>query len=491
MTKTAAIVASLMLVGLGLVMPAARADGPAYATFDARAMGAVDDFFFFAPTLVFPFKIPGGIYESNAQATAGPQGVGTAGTAPVPLATSLGIIIPQTIPVLNIPVPPEVQTALHSIDFTRLPNYCQGAFPGARPSDQHAVCGGPTQPNAGLGFTSDSSDGTVDATGNVDDPMSAKVSSSSHGQSAQVPGLQAVFRNAESTAVAGLNDKGIPEADATATLSGISLLGGAIDLGGMTSTTRVATDGTKAGTVATTSFSVQKATVLGVPVAIGPNGFSLLGKTLIGGDVISQLVSPLEKLLNVQGFKMHLFPASPVQTTGNQVSLASGGVEISYVTGGANQINVINRIGYTQASVNAVANGASDTTTPPDTSGSSADNTAGSSGAGSAPAGSSSSGGDAGAGAMSATPTDTGISPSLAAPPSQFGSAKGQAGSVSSSTGNKRLLGPVKVSTVVPTRLKSLYLGLLLFVVGAAALVHWRRAGIPWVGGRLRSLRGT
>src|SRR5581483_5894668 len=252
----------------------ARAEG-GISLYDARAVGAVIDFNFFAPQAVFPFPFQGGVLESTSVATSSPRGFGFAGMAPVPAATSIGILVPQKDPFTGGDVPPEVQEAFKSIDYTQLPNGCQALFPPVKEGYDEVNCGGPNQDNPALAFTYAGFNGYSRASGNLDDPMATRTLSRSRADDIGLPSLQATIRQAWTEAVTRVNEHGLPQAESFAYLDSIKLAGSLVKINGISSHTIVATDGTPAGTAAATFLTVREASVAGIPVVIGPDGISV------------------------------------------------------------------------------------------------------------------------------------------------------------------------------------------------------------------------
>jgi pyruvate/2-oxoglutarate dehydrogenase complex dihydrolipoamide acyltransferase (E2) component len=343
--------AALTLAGAALVAPgSARADSTRFVTFDARTVGAIFDFSQLVPDIV-PVEITGGVLASSAQARQGPKAFGTAGMAPIPILTSLGLIIPQKDPVAHQPIPQQFQDAAHSIDYTKMPGYCQAAFPTSSGTSTNAECGGPSQDNGDLGFTADGAEGRVSARANPDDDSSAVTSSNSRGASASITALAASLRNYDAESSSALNADGVPEAISRATADGVSLLGNTVRIDGIHSETDLAYDGTPNGVAGRSSFSVASASIFGVPIVIDQNGFSAASSN--GGDPKStqDLIAHLNDAMRVQDFTMRLFPATPLKKNGTEVTVGSAGIEFSYRT---DAVHYDGRIGYTQASVVAV-----------------------------------------------------------------------------------------------------------------------------------------
>ena len=322
--------------------------------FDARAVGSIVNFSFHVPEAFFPFEITGGMLESTSRATSSPQAFGTAGLAPVPLATSIGLIIPQFVPGTDIPVPRDVQEAFKSIDFTALPNGCQASFPPVKEGNDEAICGGPYQRDAALGFTAAVLNGHVRASGALDEPFATRTVSVSRGGDVTVPGLQAKFHQAYSQSVTGLNEAGLPQGRAVAEVDSLSILGNLLQVDGIRSETVVATNGTPEGAAVRSTFTVRSASVFGIPVTIGPDGIAV-NRQAVPGTEARQLAAQVESALSqAGGMRVRLVPAPPPEVKGGQVSAQSGALEIAFVSQDPTPANVVQRFAYTRAVVNAV-----------------------------------------------------------------------------------------------------------------------------------------
>ncbi|WP_156869625.1 hypothetical protein [Sporichthya polymorpha] len=353
-----------MTLGTGIaVLPgSASAATGHYITFDSRASGAIFDFTALVPD-VLPLEATGGILAATASARQGPLALGIAGVAPVPALTSLGIIVPQKDPVTGQPIPQQIQDGARSVDYTKLPNYCQASFPASGTTTTEASCGGPAQDDPSLGFTLDAASGRVSATGDPDEALSAVTEALSRGAGAGVSPVGVRISNYEARAAAGLNTQGIPEALSSATIAGFRLLGDTVRLDGIHSETDIAFDGTKEGYAGTSNFSVQKASIFGVPVTIDSQGFTIAGENAGDPAATRALIDQLNSAFNVEQFTLRTFPPTALTRDGSKVSMSSGGIEFSYLT---DAVRYSGRIGYTTASVVAVptpaaAGGSTDT----------------------------------------------------------------------------------------------------------------------------------
>ena len=274
----ASLAGVLALGGVALAPPGmekALAAPTGVALFDARSVGSIVNFSFHVPEAFFPFQITGGMLESTGRATSSPQAFGTAGLAPVPLATSIGLVIPQVIPGTEIPVPDDVQQAFKSIDFTALPNGCQANYPPVNEGQEEATCGGPYQRDAALGFTAAGLNGHVRTVGTFEDPFATRTVALSRASDITVPGLQAKFHQAHSRSDTGLNGARLPEGRAVAAIDSLSILGNLLRIDGIRSETVAATDGTAQGAAVQSSLTIRAASVFGIPVTIGPDGIAV------------------------------------------------------------------------------------------------------------------------------------------------------------------------------------------------------------------------
>lgn len=355
--------------GLAVLPGTAAAADSRYITFDTRASGAILDFAALVPDAL-PLEATGGVLAASATARQGPNGLGIAGVAPVPALTSLGIIIPQKDPVTGQPIPQQLQDGARSIDYTKFPNYCQASFPASASTASVASCGGPAQDNQSLGFTLDALSGQVTAEGDDADAFSAVTRAVSRGAGAGVSTIGVQISNFEGKATSGLNTQGVPEALSSATIGGFRLLGETVRLDGIHSETDIAYDGTKEGYAGTSSFSVQKASIFGVPVTIDAQGFSVGGQNAGDPTATQALIDRINAAFNLKEFTMRTFPPTALSREGSKVSMSSGGIEFSYLT---DKVRYSGRIGYTAASVVAVPSATtSGGTTSADTSGTAA-----------------------------------------------------------------------------------------------------------------------
>jgi hypothetical protein len=464
-----------------------------FSFYEGSAQGSVMSFVFHAPQAVFPFSIVGGALESTVQSAATPQAFGVAGIFPVPLASSAGLIVPQVVPILGTPIPEDVRDAFKSFDFTNTPYYCQAAFPPVTEGGDETYCGGPAQRDTALGFTSATANGHVRASGDFEQPLRTRTLAESRAEDASVPGLQATVRKASSRAVSGLNGDGVPQSEARAEIGLVDLLGKAVTLRDLTSDTAVTSDGTTKGTAGSTHLTLGSASVLGIPVVISPEGFTLAGQALPGVTPQS-LAEMVNKAAHVQDFSLRLVPAQPVADDKGIISAQSGAVELSYTTGTPTPLRVIQYFGHTRASLNTLA---MDAQGPPSTDGvglsnvgptatpfsDSVDSSPQISGPGTSPVGGSIVS-NANAAWLNNAMKDVGSTPLLTGSATANGSAREtRGGTTRTVAGNQALLRPILAGPALPAhRVQSLYLYFFGFVLAAAIGFRSRRA----MAGRLR-----
>lgn len=462
----------VLTLGAGsAVLPgSASAASAQYVTFDSRAVGAIFDFTALAPDAL-PLEATGGVLAAIASARQGPLALGIAGVAPVPALTSVGIIVPQKDPVTGQPLPQQIQDGARSIDYTKLPNYCQASFPISGSTTAEATCGGPSQADPSLGFTVDAASGRVSASGDPDDAFSAVTEATSRGAGAGVSAVGVAISNYEGKATTGLNIQGVPEALSSATIAGFRLLGDTVRLDGIHSETDIAFDGTKEGYAGTSSFSVQKASIFGVPVTIDSQGFTVAGQNAGDPAATKALIDQLNSAFQLEQFTLRTFPPTALTRDGSKVSMSSGGIEFSYLT---DSVRYSGRIGYTAASVVAV---------PTSTTGGGTDTVGGAS-SGAAPSLSGAGSADPTAAGVDSIGTASGIGavPGTGTVPTANISTPAGAVGFAQQAGNTVLLSGIPVGAVVALpaeHLNDLYLAFAAVVALAAVLCRVR--AIPFL----------
>jgi hypothetical protein len=325
------------------------------ASFDLRAVASPGSFCMDIPQVLIGQQICGGELQSSITSTTDPRGYAIAGLVPVPKVGSVPLLVPQSIPVVGTPIPPQVQETLKGIDYNNLPTQCQSNFPELKTGDSGRTCGGPTAGDAPLGFIGSGVNAHVQTSGLEDEPLATHAVAHTRAAEARFPGLQSVSRGLYSHAEGGLNDVGIPMSEAEVGEKQVSIAGGLITLDGVRSHTVVAFDGTDQGLVAKTSFSVESAKVAGIPVSITPKGVVVSTQ-----EVPAAAVGPLTAQLNqaladAGGLGIKLLPAPPIKRTPFQVSAESGAILLTYRGTTGTEATISHLIGYTSASVSAVS----------------------------------------------------------------------------------------------------------------------------------------
>jgi hypothetical protein len=336
--------------------PASAAEtGPsAVSGFDARAVASPGGYCIDVPQILVGQQICGGMLESTVLATSDPRGYALGGLAPVPKLSSVPLLIPQTVPVLGLPVPKEIQEALKSVKYDNTPAQCQALFPPLRPGDAEQTCGGPTAGDAPAGIIASAANAHVQTSGVPDDALQTHARAETRAQDVKFPGLQSTAQSAYAHAEGGLGEGGVPQAVAVVKASGLSLAGGLLTLDGVWSRTAIGFDGTKAGTTVTTDFAVESASVVGVPVIITPSGVTVNTTRVPAAAAAGLMQRVNDALTDRGGLTIRLLPAPPIQRSESQVTAGSGGVEIMYHGTTGTEVTYRQVIGYTTASVTAV-----------------------------------------------------------------------------------------------------------------------------------------
>jgi hypothetical protein len=339
-----AVLAGLVLLVLPTVP--AHADVSSLAQYEGRAEGSIMRFSAHMPETGVALTVTGGAFDSTVLANSLPEGLATAGTFPVPAGSSFPLLVPQELP-------EQIRDTLRNIDYTNTPNYCQAVYPPAKPGLDDGTCGGPKQEDPSAPFTAAVANGHARVTGDLNQPLDTRAQAVSRGVDVSIPALQVTVHQAWSEAISGLNSAGVPQSQSRAQTGMIDLLGGKVQLGDILSQTTVVNDGTVADQAARTTFSLGSAMILGVPVHVGEDGFSVATQAM-GADSARSLADALNKSANVQGFSMRLFPAPPVTNQNGLLSAESGGIEVSYLADKPVPIFVVQRYGYTSASMSAL-----------------------------------------------------------------------------------------------------------------------------------------
>lgn len=334
--------------------------GGAVQLYDARSAAALSQFAFHAPVAVFPFQVTGGFLASTSLAKSSPQGFGTAGLMPVPLLTSLGLVIPKE--VAGVPVPEDVRKAFQSVDYTKMPNGCQSTFPAAVEGGSEASCGGPYQRDPALGTSGGAANGLTRAEGDLEVPLKTRTVSVSRASDWFVPALQAQVGQAVAKSDAGMREVGDrPEAVGTVDISKLTLFGALVVLEGIHSQARAVSDGTEAGTETVSDLKVAKASIGGVPALIGPDGVSVNRQEVLKGapenrEKLAALENQMREALAKAGdVTIRVAPAPEVKRPRpGQVSVESPSLVVEYDTQQPAELHVTNRIAVTSASLTAI-----------------------------------------------------------------------------------------------------------------------------------------
>ncbi|MHB1711116.1 MAG: hypothetical protein ACYCV7_06915 [Acidimicrobiales bacterium] len=451
----------------------------------------VVDFQISYPGLVLPFLVNGDILGANTLASGFGEAQGIAGPAPVPIATSLGLIIPNQVPLIGYPIPPQIQQALKSVNYSALPNYCQSNYPVFQGEHASATCGGPSQTNPALGLTVDGMNGSTTSSGNPNNPLATTSVSQSQASDIGIPALQYSVSQAQASSSSQFSSNGLPQATAENHASGMSFLGGLVNFKGITSNATVTTDGTPAGTATSTGFSVSSISVAGVPVTVGANGVSA-DQTPVGLPA-SALATPsalVNKTLAAAGVSMTLVPARVVDAAEGATATSAGIVFTENTPPALSAIpemasKTYYRVGFASAQADASSSSTS--------GGSGGGSTSGGSGGGSTSGGGSfSSGGGSGlglgGGGNSAIPSSAFSSPGISSAPTSAstgqptsGTGSGNGGHVAATqqthSGNQSLLahetlGPLAGRDFMPWVALLVFAGLVAVMPGRKLLVR-------------------
>jgi hypothetical protein len=339
------------------------------ADFDVNSVAGVIDFTFSYPKLVLPYRVTGGVLEALTAASGTGNASGVAGPMPVPAAVTLGQLFPGNVPTTDVPTPEEARKGWGSIDWHAMPNYCKSEYPdflGEKRDERY--CGGPAAEDARLGFTAALANGRTKSSGVPDDPLRTSSTATSRGVDVLIPSLQTTIHEAWADSMSGLNSDGVPEGRGVVEIDGLSFLNGLVRLSGLRSEAIAVSDGTKAGTKVTTSFSVRDASVAGVPVVISRDGVSVKEQKLLPGTSVQQAADQVSKSLQAADIQIRLAPAPLSEVQGSQAIAQSEGVEIVHQGGTVTAANSIYRFGLASASAVASRSGESATEAPVATS---------------------------------------------------------------------------------------------------------------------------
>lgn len=335
------------------------------ADFDVSSVAGVIDFTFSYPNLVLPYRVTGGVLEALTGASGTGNASGIAGPMPVPAAVTLGQLFPGNVPTTDIPTPEEGRRGWGSIDWHALPNYCKSEYPdylGEHRDERY--CGGPAAEDARLGFTAALANGKTKSSGTPVDPLRASSAATSRGLDVVIPSMQTTIHQAWSNSTSGLNRDGVPEGRGVVEIDEVSYLNGLVRLSGVRSEAIAVSDGTKVGTKVTTSFSVEDATVAGVPVVISRDGVSVKEEKLLPGTSVQEAADQISKALRAADVQIRLAPPPLSDVQGTQAIAQSEGVEIVHQGGTLTAANSIYRFGFASANAAASRSGGGTTEAP-------------------------------------------------------------------------------------------------------------------------------
>ena len=347
--RTARLLAFPAVFGmlLGLLSPGPASAETAVTSFNILGRGALMHFFLSVPEAFLPFTVDGGAFESYGKIESLPHSFGYAGAAPVPLATSLGIALPEQIP-------ENVREGIRSLDLKALPNYCQADFPESREDGGESYCGGPAQPQKSLGLTGALMNGHVKATGDFDEAEKTSILSESRVAELAVPGIQSKVFGGATTFRSFINDQGIPVAEASARIQSLSVLGSLVRFEQIESFANVINDGTEGGSAGKVSLTIAAATVAGIPVQVTSDG--VIVSEPVKGLSPKQATDAVNKALaGAGGATIKILPGSGIERDGNRLVAQSPSLVIEYNSQTPTPAHVIEQYGL--AEINALAAG--------------------------------------------------------------------------------------------------------------------------------------
>ncbi len=332
---------------LALLWPQAASAEAAVVSFNVGGRGALMHFYFSAPEAVLPFTAEGGVFESYGKIESFPHAFGYAGAAPVPLATSLGIVLPEGIP-------ENVREGIRSVDYKALPNYCQADFPESADKSGEAYCGGPAQPEKAVGVTGALMNGHVKASGDFDDVAKTSILSEARIAELGFPGVQAKVFGGATSFRSFVNDEGIPVAEASARIESLSVLGSLVRFDQIESLANVVHDGTEKGSAGKVSLTIAQAVVAGIPVRVTSEGVTV--SEPVQGMSPQQATESVNKALeNAGGASIRILPGSGIQRDGNRLIAQSPSLVVEYNSKTPTPAHIVQEFGL--AEINALAQG--------------------------------------------------------------------------------------------------------------------------------------
>ncbi len=340
------------LIALALAPTAASAD-VAVSSFGVSGQGALMHFYFQVPQAFIPFYVKGGGFESYGALEGTPHAFGYAGAFPVPLATSLGIIIPEKMPGTDTPIPENVREGFRSVDYSALPNYCQADFPPSKDGSDESYCGGPAQPEKAYGATGAALNGHVKATGSFEDVGKTSILSESRVGELSFVGLQSKLFGGSTQFRAYVNDLGVPVAQAYSRIGALNILGSLVKIDNLESTAQVINDGTEKGSAAAVSLTIAGATVIGIPVQITGSGVTVAQP--VQGMSPQQAADAVSKALSEAHIaSIRIIPGSGVHREGHRLIAESPSLEVEYDSQTPTPAHIIEQYGVSTVNLSAV-----------------------------------------------------------------------------------------------------------------------------------------
>jgi len=312
-------VATLLLVGGGsALLAAALGDGPAGADatlggFTVTSLGEAVTAQYEQPN--FPLPATPSLEFDEGYATSsdnyGPTGEATASTLyPGQVVANAGPQLATLVP--GAPLPPAPVWPLQAVSsYPQTPNTASTDQPGVNMDTTSSADGNTATATLGDDASTAGADGA--------DPASTAPSSAGNplASSSAIFGIGALSATSSSTAPTTT-----ASAEATATVSGVSLLGGFVDIGSVTSTATATSDGTT-GKV-TGSTEVQNMEIAGQQVTVDADGIAAAGQSA----PLSIPIASIDTLLQELGISIAL--TNPTDTVkGASAERVLDGLQIS------------------------------------------------------------------------------------------------------------------------------------------------------------------
>jgi len=356
-------------LALGAALPIEGAaddlpNGSALQAFDARAVASVGSFCFLAPQAVYPVQVCGGDLESTTIATSDPRGFAFGGIAPVPISSSIGLLVGEKDPILGLPIPEGVRAALQSFDFGNTPTQCMAKFPAVGEGDDRRTCGGPSVVDDDAGVKASAFNGVVRSQGDLGRPLSPQAEATSRASEVAVPQVKVVARNAYARSTSGVVTDGRASGAAEMSIDELILASGAVRFAGIRSTTTVLSDGTTEGSASSTSFVIGSAFVAGIPVIIDERGVHVADNHAPGPSLGEIAATVNKTLADAGGLSLRLIPPPEASKQFGRVVARSGGLQIRFNSATPTAVNITYDVGVTSAGVSAVPGAAFETAVP-------------------------------------------------------------------------------------------------------------------------------